>query len=257
MSELLNADNILVTRPAHQAEPLCDLIEQQGWHAIRFPTLEIVAVNNIKVRQQFGMMDQCHWLIFISVNAVNFALSANNGKIDCFKNCSIAAVGKSTEKALLSVGLSVDLVPEKQFNTEGLLATNEMNQIEGKKCLIIRGQGGREVLANELRKRGANMEYMEVYSRVMPTIDNMDVNRMFRQSMFYAITVTSGDALKNLVTMIGLELRSKLQAVPLIVISNRIKELAEEIGFERVVVTENPSDRDIIKAAVSMSFGTQ
>jgi len=250
VKQRLKKQNILVTRPAHQADKLCDLIEQQGGQAVRFPTLEIVGLKNSRIKQQFEALKQWHWLIFISSNAVNFALAANNGKIDVFKACSIAAVGKATEKALISAGLSVDLMPKNNFNTEGLLATEAMQQVNDQKCLIVRGVGGRETLANSLRERGAIVDYMEVYSREIPIVDQSNVENRLKNQTLDAITITSGDALKNLVTMIGSELAEELFAVPLIVISNRIKQLAEEIGFKTIAVTDNPSDTAIIKTVV-------
>jgi len=252
VSQSLTKQNILVTRPEHQANKLCDLIEQQDGQAIRFPTLEIVGLNNIRVKQQIEALKQWHWLVFISTNAVNFALDANNGKIDAFKACSIAAVGKATEKALISAGLTVDLIPENNFNTEGLLATEAMLQVNGQKCLIVRGEGGRETLANSLCERGATVDYMEVYRREVPVVNQSNVEEMLKNKALDAITITSGDALKNLVTMIGAELADDLFAVPLIVISNRIKQLAEESGFKTIAVTENPSDTAIIKTVVQM-----
>jgi len=257
--EAENHYNVLVTRPAHQADTLCGLIEQQGWGAVRFPTLDIVALESNKTRIQLESLSQWDWLIFISTNAVNFALRANNGKIEVFKACSIAAVGKATGKALKQAGLSVDLLPDSQFNTEGLLASTCMMQVKGKKCLIVRGQGGRETLADSLRERGAMVDYMEVYSRVIPEAgaSNENVSVMLKQGRLHAITITSGDALKNLVTMIGTDLHNKLQTVPLIVISHRIKALAEEIGFKMIAVTKNPSDMAIIETVDMMSLETQ
>ncbi len=252
MSENIKRYNVLVTRPAHQADTLCGLIEQQGWQAIRFPTLDIIAVENCKVRLQLEVLNKWDWLIFISTNAVNFALVANNGKIDTFKQSAIAAVGKATEKALLSAGLKVDLLPETHFNTEGLLATDAMQQAKGKKCLIVRGVGGREALANSLRERGAIVEYMEVYRRCIPKENHSYVVDMFIQHKVHAITITSSDALKNLMMMIGSELADELMMVPLIVISNRIKQLAEKIGFKMIAVTENPSDVAMIKTVEEM-----
>jgi len=257
--EAENHYNVLVTRPAHQADTLCGLIEQQGWCPVRFPTLDIVALESNKTSMQLDSLSQWDWLIFISTNAVNFALRANNGKIDAFKACSIAAVGKATEKALQAAGILVDLLPDGQFNTEGLLASSEMKQLKGKKCLIVRGQGGRETLANSLRERGAMVDYMEVYSRVIPAADaaSENVSAMLKLGKLHAITITSGDALKNLVIMMGAELHDKLKAVSLIVISHRIKALAEEIGFKSIAVTTNPSDIAIIETVVMMSLGTQ
>ena len=246
--------NILVTRPKHQAETLCRLIGQQGWNAIRFPTLEIVAVKKNVIKQQIETIEQYQWLIFISANAVNFALSTNDGKIEPFRNRAIAAVGKATEKSLQSAGLSVDLVPETHFNTEGLLATKEMNQVKGKSCLIIRGRGGREILANSLRERGAKVDYLEVYTREKPVCSNSSVIDMLQQNKLNAITITSGDALKNLWAMVGEQMQDKLVTVPLIVISNRIKGLAEKYKFKHIAVTENPGDTAIIKTVI-MSLG--
>jgi len=257
VSDDLKQYSVLVTRPAHQAGQLCGLIEQQGWCAIRFPTLEITALENKKISQQLRTLKQWHWLIFVSSNAVNFALKANNGKIDSFNHCSIAAVGKATAKTLRSTGLSVDLVPENDFNTEGLLATKEMNQIAGQNCLIIRGKGGRETLADSLRERGAKVDYMELYRRAIPVADDSIVREKLQQGCLRAITITSGDALKNLMAIISTELHDKLRAVPLIVISNRIKALAKEIGFNTIVVTDGPGDTAIIKTVVMMSVQAQ
>ncbi len=250
--------NVLVTRPAHQAKTLSDLIEQQGWQAIRFPTLEVVGLKNDKIKQQLKRLDKYDWLIFISTNAVNFALAANNGKIDSFKRCSIAVIGNSTEKALLTNELTVDLIPKNHFNTEGLLATQAMqHNIKHKYCLIIRGQGGREALANSLRSRGAIVDYMEVYKRVIPIMDSCYIHDMLKQQTLDVITITSGNALKNLIIMIGTELKNQLLAIPLIVISNRIRQLAEKSGFKKILVTESPSDAAIIKTVLKMSSQAQ
>lgn len=248
--------NILVTRPKHQAETLCHLIEKQDWNAIRFPTLEIVGIESLALRQQLDALNQYKWLIFISVNAVNFALKANNGKIDCFINSAIATVGKATEKALQIYGLPVDLVPKTQFNTEGLLGTTEMNNVRDMSCLIVRGKGGRETLANCLRKRGAKVDYMEVYTRIKPCHNDNTAKDMLKQGKLNAITITSNEALINLLTMFGEAQHCSLHAVPLIVISERIKKLAKQSGFKHIAVTDYPGDTAIIET-VKMSLGTQ
>jgi uroporphyrinogen-III synthase len=251
----LNNYSVLVTRPKRQAENLCQLLEQQGLQAIRFPTLEIVALDHGGIQQQLAMLKQYHWLIFISANAVNFALSANNGKIDAFKYCSIAAVGKATEKALSRSGLAVQLVPASRFNTEGLLDTSEMNNVTAKSCLIIRGKGGRETLANCLRMRGAQVDYLEVYSRQRPRYSDRSVMRLLKTGGVNAITMTSGEALNNLLAMIDLELHDTLYLVPIIVISKRLKEMAKEMGFKHIAVAKSPEDCAITDAVI-LSMGS-
>lgn len=248
MAEECNKPAILVTRAEHQAEKLCCLIEQQGWQAIRFPTLEIVAIRNKLIKQQIASLNQYHWLIFISTNAVNFAVAANNGRIGGFKNVSIAAVGKATGRALEDAGLDVELFPESNFNTEGLLATNEMNDVQGKSCLIVRGQGGREALADSLRERGAKVDYLEVYSRLKPVIHSLELMNRLNKGELDFIILTSGESLANLLAMTDEKLHDKLQSVPLIVISQRIKKLAERKKFKQIAVTVNPGDAAIIEA---------
>ncbi len=239
--------NILVTRPEHQAESLCNLIEQQGWHCVRFPTLKIEAINNATIQHQLETIYQYDWLIFISANAVNFAVKANDGKIDTFEETSIAVIGSATGNVLKSFGMTIALAPKSNFNSDGLLETEQMKQVQNKSCLIARGKGGREILANSLRERGAKVDYLEVYSRIMPESNNLKVIEMVQQQTLDVVTITSGDALKNLLLMLGNEHHEKLFSVPLVVISNRIKKIAENIGFKRIIVTERPADRAIIK----------
>lgn len=248
--------SVLVTRPKPQAENLCCLIEQRGWRAVRFPTLQIVAVDNSAIKRQLGSLHQYHWLIFISRNAVNFALLANAGEVGAFKQCAIAAIGKATAKALTSAGLSVKLIPTTQFSTEGLLATPAMNAISGNSCLIIRGQGGEETLASSLRMRGARVDYMEVYARKQPKDSNPTALRLLRQNQLDAITISSGDALNNMLAMLDGQLQRNLLLVPLVVISNRLKNMAKKSGFKYIVVAENPDDLAITEAILSLNPAT-
>jgi uroporphyrinogen-III synthase len=243
-----NEFNVLVTRPVAQAENLCDLLALNHFKAIRFPTLQIVALDKKVIRPQLSQLDRYHWLIFISVNAVNFALSANDGKIAGFDQCSIAAVGKTTAKALKTAGVSVQLVPESQFNTEGLLATGPMHKVANKSCLIIRGKGGREVLANELKARGAKVEYLEVYRRQRPEIIDTTAIKLVQQGKINAITITSTEALTNLMSMIDAENHVNLVLVPIIVVSYRLKEVAVKIGFKQVIVAKSAEDSAIMEA---------
>jgi len=246
--------HILVTRPIHQADQLIRLIEQQGWKAWQFPTLEIVPLNSDSVRQQLATIHHYHWLIFISANAVKFALDASRGKIDSFQGLFIAAVGKATERALLNAGLSVTLVPEHSFNTEGLLQTAEMSQVNGKSCLIVRGQGGLEKLATGLRERGATVDYLEVYCRRQPKYNKLDIADLLQQGVLDFITVTSAETLTNLCFMVDNKWHQQLKKIPLIVISQRIALLAKEYQFESIAVTDCPGDMAIIECVKKLKI---
>ncbi|ESS72622.1 uroporphyrinogen III synthase HEM4 [Methyloglobulus morosus KoM1] len=262
MSNALKGLHVLVTRPAHQAENLCQLIEQQGGVAVRFPTLEIVGMeshsgnlpDNLALATKYlSELSNCQWLIFTSANAVNFALKANGGKIAELKAAQLAAIGQATAKALELVGLKVDLIPATGCDSEALLAMPQLQQVDGQDILIVRGQGGRDELANVLRSRGANVGYWEVYRRVMPDIDITEVIGLLEKVLLDVIIVTSFEALRNLLAMLGANYKKKLAMLPLVVISERIGKLAAELGFTQIAVTESPKDQAILDTVISLS----
>lgn len=258
MNNVLNGAGVLVTRPVHQAEHLGRLIEQVGGKAIRFPTLAIAGVDDVgEIKKTFQGLDSYQCVIFVSVNAVNFALRANGGKIPRYKSVVFAAVGGSTAQALINAGLGVDLVPKQDFNSEALLAMPEMQHISGQSMLIVRGQGGREELANTLRERGAKVDYLPVYKRIIPQADNAPSFSRLIENGLDVITITSGEALQNLVLMAGDQHSMAIREVPLVVVSDRIRCLAADLGFNRIAVTQSPSDSAILETVIKFVTGNE
>ncbi len=249
MIKLLNGAHILVTRPAHQAENLSRSIEEWGGVAVRFPTLAIVPLaDSCTIQNTLAHLDRYQWLVFISANAVTMhSYYSDSVKIELFKSVRIAAIGKATAQALALAGLSVDLVPESGYNSEALLAMPQMQQMNGQSCLIVRGEGGREELATTLRSRGATVEYLDVYKRIIPALDGSQVSLLLAQEKLDVITATSGDALQNLFIMLEKKNHQQLFEVPLVVISNRIRQIAADMGFKRIAVTNSPSDAAILE----------
>jgi uroporphyrinogen-III synthase len=247
--KLLNGAHVLVTRPAHQAENLSRLIEEWGGLAVKFPTLAIVPLNDsCTIQNTLAHLDRYQWLVFISANAVTMhSYYSDSVKMEQFKSVQIAAIGKATAQALAQAGLPVDLVPESGYNTEALLAMPQMQQMKGQSCLIIRGEGGREELATTLRSRGATVEYLDVYKRIIPALDSSQVSLLLAQDKLDVITATSGDALQNLLIMLEEKNHQQLFEVPLVVISNRIRQIAADMGFKRIAVTSSPSDAAILE----------
>lgn len=246
MNDLKGA-RILVTRPFHQADKICHQIEHENGIAVRFPTLEIVTNENCSEKAKIlANLSGFDWVVFISANAVNFALIANDGKIQTFKPTKIAAIGQATANALELVGIQVDLKPAYDYNSEALLALPQMQLQIGQRCLIVRGEGGREELADDLRKKGVIVEYLEVYKRIIPNIDTSPVISMLENNQLDFVTITSGEALKNLLCMIGNKHHQQLFAIPVIVMSNRIRDIAIGMGFHRVSTANNPSDSAIL-----------
>jgi len=256
LNKVLSGVHVLVTRPEHQAENLSRLIEKQGGVAVRFPTLGIVARDDAgdEIKNTLENPDNFQWIIFISANAVNFALKANGGKIARTKSVRFAAVGQSTAQAMKTAGLTVDLMPENSYNSEALLAMPQLQQVDEQNFLIVRGEGGREQLATTLRSRGAEVNYLEVYKRIIPRIDSSSVVKLLAQHRLDVITVTSAEALQNLSLMLG-ENNKLLSLIPLVVVSDRIRRIAADMGFNRITVTDSPIDTAILETVITCVTG--
>jgi len=252
---VLTGAKVLVTRPQHQADNLCRLIAGQGGSPVRLPTLAIEAVADTgKVSKVLATLDKYQWLVFVSANAVNYAVQANGGKINN-RPTAIAAIGQATVAAIKQAGMAVDLLPLPPYNSEALLAAAQMQQVEGKRILIVRGEGGREKLAQTLIERGALVGYLEVYRRCLPQVDCGEAQELLSAGQLAAVTVTSGEALENLMAMMGAEHREKLLAVPLVVISGRLEEMAEGSGFEQIAVSRQATDAAMVAAVVNTITG--
>ncbi|MDP2902738.1 MAG: uroporphyrinogen-III synthase [Methylovulum sp.] len=254
---VLNGIHVLVTRPAHQGENLSRLILQQGGIAIRLPTLEIRPVDDAeKIKAKLAVMDTFQWLVFVSANAVtmhNYYL--DGGRMPHPYGIRFAAIGAATAQAMALAGLPVDLVPEQGYSSEDLLAMGQLQEIEGQSFLIVRGEGGREALATILRNRGATVDYLDVYKRAIPAVDILEVLSLLAQGRLDAVTITSGEALQNLLMMLGERYHQPLFAIKLIVVSDRIRQMAAELGFKQIVVAAGPSDAAILEAVTKCLTG--
>lgn len=244
MSCNLQGLSVLVTRPASQADPLCELIEQHHGRPIRFPSLEIATVPDAqKVRSDLALACQGDMLIFVSVNAVQFAFSLLPDSLP--DDLVIASVGQATASKLTAYGLDPDLLPREGYNSEGLLALDELQNMQGKQVTIVRGNGGRSRLKDALEQRGARVAYAEVYQRLLPKRSPANLLAGWNR-MIDVVTVTSNASLDNLFTLLGREGQSKLESTPLMVISERMARHAKALGCQQIYIADDASDKAIL-----------
>ncbi len=254
-STALSGWSVLVTRPREQAESLCHLIEDSGGTAVRFPVIEILPGRD-KQRMQdlIDAHEQYDIAIFISANAVQHALDAWPDHRDRPQGLHIAAIGRATLAALEQYGWDADLVPDSVFNSEALLALPELQDVSGKRIMIIRGEGGRELLGDTLCSRGAQVEYAEVYRRVLPKPNVNEKLQPWLQAQNSAVVVTSQQGLDNLVTLLGSEGVKQLMHTPMVVISERIVEKTRAYGIQApVIIARQASDEAILVALIELS----
>lgn len=237
---------VLVTRPAHQAGPLCRLIEIDGGTALPFPTIEIVPPSNPQALEAVASkLDQFDLAIFVSPNAVTRAF-AIIGEQSIPAELQIACVGAGSARALAEHGVTNVSIPART-DSEGLLDLPLLKNVQGKRVAIFRGEGGRELLGEQLRDRGAVVSYIECYRRVRPQADNAALTRMFLQNGIDVITTTSADALRNLCDMAGTAAAGLLARTPLVVVSERLRDVAYELGLHGpILVATSASDDGIV-----------
>jgi uroporphyrinogen-III synthase len=247
MSCDLQGVGVLVTRPSGQAQTLCDLIAQHGGRPICFPAVAIEPAEEQAAAQEILQnIGSYQIVIFISPNSVKHSLELlSRDKLP--PNMMIGAVGKGTARALAESGMKVDIWPDGSFDSESLLAMPELNQVEAKSILIVRGNGGRGLLGDTLRERGANVEYVEVYSRNIPLIDPGPVIAAWERDVDI-VTATSCGILDNLFSLLGEAGRAKLCVTPLVVVSQRIKARAQEYGCNSIVLAAEASDQGLLAA---------
>jgi uroporphyrinogen-III synthase len=248
----------LVTRPAHQAETLAHKIEAAGGHAVLWPALEIRPPRNALVLEHLAArMAHAEIVIFISPNAVEQA-AAQVPAPTWPHHLLLAAVGAGTARALRArTGRHADLCPPEPYDSEGLLALPDLQSVAGRRILIVRGEGGRERLADTLRARGAAVEYAEVYRRACPEAAPAEARAALAGGKVDIVTATSVEALHNLVQMAG-DLAERLRALPLVVVSERMRDEAQQLGFSMPVLTARAaSDEALVETLLAWAGGRE
>lgn len=236
---------VLVTRPRAQAAGLCDLIVAAGGRAIAFPTIEIEAAGDAE-RARGLLAAPADLLFFASRNAVDYALPLLPGGVLPTRP-RLAAVGQATAAALTAAGRAPDLVPAGRYDSESLLALPALQELAGLRALIVRGEGGRPLLGETLRARGAEVAYAEVYRRALPEVQPATILAGWEREVQF-VTATSGEILDNLLRMLGAAGRDRLLATPLAVVSERTRQEALRLGFARVELAERADDSALVQA---------
>jgi uroporphyrinogen-III synthase len=236
---------VLVTRPAAQCATLCEEIERQGGSAIAFPAVEI---EPVAVQATVAAAADYDLVVFVSVNAVE------HGARHVTKNTRtrIAAIGRATAAALAAAELAADIVPEAGFTSEALLAHPQLQLSSGARVLIIRGEGGRELLRDTFVGHGMTVETREVYRRVRPNVDAAkvaEVEARWSDEGIDVVTATSVETLQNLQALLTEHGRQLLSSTALLVPSRRIVAAAVSAGLRgEAIVAAGADDASMIGA---------
>jgi len=226
---------VVVTRAREQASSLASLLEEQGACVVQFPTIEIRPLDDDEgIERAVLKLAQYEWLVFTSVNGVKHfwrVLHAIGLDARALAACEVAAIGPATAEALRERGILADFVPQ-QYVAESVVAGLLERGIQGRRVLIPRAREAREVLPEELRKAGCEVEVLPTYETVPAKGKVEDFEAMLDAGEIHCITFASSSTVDNFFSMVSPEvLREKGAAVKLACIGPVTARTLEGYGF--------------------------
>jgi uroporphyrinogen-III synthase len=248
---------VLVTRPEHQAMPLCRLLEAEGASTWRLPALEIKAFGDRRaLAARIGALETFDLIIFTSANAVRFGASL----LDQKRDLPLAAIGAATARALNQAGYRVAFTPGQSPNSEGLLAHPRLEHPSGHRILMIKGSEGRQLLQQELTHRGAEVVAADVYQRVpaLPSAASLQaLQRQFAAGEVHVITAGSLGVGVALLQMAPEELRREFERVPWVVPGERVAAALREQGLRApLLLADSAEDQDLVASLLRWRSST-
>lgn len=243
---------VVITRPLAQAEPLAHRVAEAGRRAVVFPLLEIHPLDDEEaLRKTLRALGDYAMVAFVSPNAINAAM-CHIGEWPA--EVAIAVVGEGSKAALAGHGITASnrkiFSPRdaRRTDSQTLLEVLDIESLRGRRVLIVRGESGRELLADALREKGVQVEQLPAYRRTAPCLD--EAGKAQLQSLATQPAdwlITSSEALRILLRLVretmGDEGVVKMQQQNIYVPHVRIAETAHALGFLHVVETGSGDDQ--------------
>lgn len=234
--------SVLVTRPDNRGQELVDLLNQQHIFAIHQPlfTLELGA-DLPQLPAFISRLNAGDYVFAVSKQAVDFAAGtlANTG-FHFRDDLNYFAIGQHSALYFASKSEQSVRYPISAENSEAVLELPEMQQLDGKNLLILRANTGRDLIAQTATARGAQVQYVECYTRKEIEENISEKISLAKRAGVDMIVVTSGDILTTLYEQTAEDDRQWLLESQLIVVSPRIQKLAKKLGWHEQRITLSP-----------------
>jgi len=238
----LAGKRILITRAREQASSFAAVLEAAGAEVVEFPTITFTAPESWgPLDAAIGRLREYRWVIFTSANGVRFfwqRLQAAGRDIRDLAGITVCAIGPATAAALHSLGIRADIVPT-EFKAEALVEAIGTDDLRGSRVLLARAAESREVIPEELTRRGALVDVVPAYRTVKGAPDTEGLRTMLRDGKIHAITFTSSSTVKHFLDLVGEEARELLKSVVVASIGPITAETAARHGIVSHVVPEN------------------
>ena len=239
---------VVVTRASAQASGLRNALTDMGADVVEMPALRIEPLDGAPLRAAFDSLDETHWLVFTSQNAVALAwaaLRASGRDARALAHCRIACVGRATSAALLGHGLAADVVPER-FVAEGVLdAMSARDDVKGKRVLYLSALDARDVLPKGLRALGCDVRVVTLYRSVSDGAGADELRDRLTEGGLDAVIFASASAVRGYAEIVGDELA---RSVPAVSIGPVTSAAIEEAGIFLGAESEEASVSGLVEA---------
>lgn len=247
----MSAWRLLLTRPAEESAAVAQVLAQAGIFTSSLPLLatEPLPLNDAQRSMIFELM-QFQAVIVVSKPAARLGLELLD---EIWPQPPLQAwfcVGAGTGQVLLDYGLQDVSWPQQGDDSEALLDLPHLQKaiaIPGSRVLIMRGDEGREWMAERLREQGVRVEYLPLYRRYLPDYPPQALLQRVEGERLNGLVVSSGQGLEHLLQMAG-ERWPQLAGLPLFVPSPRVAQLAHDAGARRVVDCRGASTTALLEA---------
>lgn len=252
----LSGKTVLVTRPREQAGELRALLEERGAAVLVQPSIAILPPETwdaVDAALQSVERRDFDWILFSSSNGVRFFLervdASRRARFFADAQTSVAAVGPGTAAALRDYGVSVDLVPPKEFNAEGLVAAlrDAETSLVGKRLLSVRASRGRDVLSKEAAKLGATVREVAAYRSVDVETPDAEIVDALRADRIDFGTVASSATAKALARLFG----DALTQTRWVALSPLTANALRSVAVEPAAVAEEATLQSLVDAVVA------
>ena len=249
---------LLLTRPAEESAALAATLAEDGIVSSSLPLLEIEALPVTPEQQAiFCDLDRYCAVIAVSKPAARLGLKLLDQYWPQPPTLPWFSVGGATAQVLADHGLDVSYPPTGD-DSEALLELASLREAiarPGARVLILRGEGGRGLLAERLRDQGASVDYLELYRRFLPDYDSATLTRRINVERLNGVVVSSGQGFLHLQALAGTEW-PQVARLPLFVPSPRVAEMARAAGAQEVVDCRGASAAALLVALRSFSVPT-
>ncbi|MFC1489065.1 uroporphyrinogen-III C-methyltransferase [Thermodesulfobacteriota bacterium] len=199
-SRPLMGKKIVVTRAREQASELVQILADLGAECLESPTIKVSPPEDVTpLDEAIEALSSYDWLVFTSVNGVNFffdRLFQKGLDVRALSNLHTAVIGPATEQRLFDFGLKSDIVPES-YRAESVIDAFRSENIKGKRILLPRAKEARPILPVELTKMGAVVDEITAYCTHSVQDNIEDLLSELEDGAVDIITFTSSSTVTN------------------------------------------------------------